>query len=187
MEKKSVFHRIFLPAAIVILVMIFSKIIYNASRSIDNWTLHQLVATVSIVFLFLSHWIGPLFANTIAYFNGASFAERIGVCMAAPVVKIAINLWDFIGVYSFGEFLFLIFHSLIIGPVFIGLLCMGVSEIGCRLIHQRKITDSGVRILALNNVAVLGIGFSMTALMLYSGGHFYFHNIFSVVYTAIFS
>jgi len=105
--RQSFIRRVLLPAALVLAVMIISTNIYDLSRHIESRLLHGLLANGSAVFMFLSIWLGALFANTLAFFRGATFAERILVCLATPLVWCAKILSGFWGIYSGGEFLFL--------------------------------------------------------------------------------
>lgn len=185
MEKQSYARRVLFPIAVVLGVMVASSYAYDRSRTIENHTLHLWTAHISALFMMLSIWMGALFANTIAYFRGASFKERLLVCLVVPVVW-SIKTWSFFwGIYSPAEMVFLLFHHLILGCPIVGLLCMGISEIWCRAIHRRRTGNLSIRIFSRANVLVLLIGLGSTVGMLWNGGHDYYY-LYMDVYTYLF-
>jgi hypothetical protein len=145
----------------------------------------EFIANFSAIMMFLSIWMGALFGNTIAYFRGASFGERLFVSLATPLVWSAKTLYDFLGLFSSGEFFFLIFHNLILGCPVVALLSMGLSELFCRAISKRRGRIKTVKIFAKSNVIVLSIGIILTVLMLWNGGHDYYY-LYMDVYTYLF-
>ena len=182
MEKQGFFKRVIFPIAVVMGVMILSINLYDFSRSIEN---REFIAHLSAVMMFLSIWMGALFCNTMAYFRGASFGERLFVSLATPLVWSAKILYGFLGIYSFGEFLFLIFHNLILGCPVVALLCMGLSELFCRTISKKREKIKTVKIFSKGNVTVLSVGVILTVLMLWNGGHDYYY-LYMDVYTYLF-
>jgi len=182
MTKQSICRRVVFPVALVLIVMVISMNAYDLSRDLK----HRLVlAHVSALFMFLSIWMGALFGNTIAYFRGASFRERLLVSLLPPVVWSAKTLYSFVGIYSWGEFAFAVLHNLILGCPVVGLLCMGISEIWCRAVHRKRHGGHSPRILAPANVSVLAAGLILTVLMLWNGGHDYYY-LYMDVYSALF-
>ena len=185
MEKQDFYRRVIFPILLVVGVMLISINNYDASRRIDNHTLHLVVSHTSAVFIFLSVWLGALFSNTLAFFRGASFGERIIVCLVPALFRCALILYDFFGIYSTAEFFFLFLHHVIIGGPLVALLCMGISEIWCRIIARRKTGDRTIKVFALNNTLVLVISFVCVVAMLWNGGHFYYY-LYMDVYTRLF-
>ena len=185
MKGQGIVHRIVSPICFVLGVMLLSSAAYDFSRHIESPLLHRILANGSAVFMFLSIWLGALFANTLAFFRGATFAERILVCLATPVVWCAKILAGFWGIYTAGEFLFLFLHHFIIGCPLVALLCMGLSEIWCRIIARRKTGDKSIKVFAMNNAALLIISFSAVCLMLWNGGHSYYY-LYMDLYTKLF-
>ncbi|HPD57491.1 MAG TPA: hypothetical protein PKW17_09660 [Smithellaceae bacterium] len=185
MEKKPKIQRIVFPAGIVLFLMVISINIYNVSRWWEPKLLHDVAANLSAAGMFLSIWLGAMIANTIAFFNGATFRERIFICLITPVIWSSKVLYDFIGIYSWTEFLYLFFHAVIMGPIFVALLCMGISEIWCRIIWRRRLGDKSVKIFQFKSVSVLVIGLIMTFLLLYNGGHSFYY-LYMDIYTKLF-
>jgi hypothetical protein len=185
MKRQSHTRRVFVPILTVLAGMVLSTLIYDLSRGVENPLLHKLMSHTGAVGMFLSIWMGALFANTMAFFRGASFAERMLVCLATPIVWSAKVLSSFIGIYSTGEFLFLLLHHFIIGCPLVALLCMGISEIWCRMIARKKGPDRSLRVFGLGNSLLLLISFVLVALMLWNGGHAYYY-LYMDVYGRLF-
>lgn len=185
MKRQSFFRRVVFPIIFVTGVMVVSINVYNISRHVENRTLHSILSTAGAVFMFLSIWLGALFGNTIAYFRGASFGERLIVCLVPPLVWCAKIISDFIGIYSTGEYFFLAFHHFLLGCPLVALLCMGISEIWCRLIAKRKPGYASPRVFALNNSLVLIISFTSVLVMLWNGGHSYYY-LYMDIYSKLF-
>lgn len=175
MERQSYVRRVIVPILTVLGVMAISSLIYDLSRGIENPLIHHIFAHGGAVFMFLSIWTGALFANTLAFFRGAGFGERMLVCLATPVFWCAKVLASFIGIYSAAEFFFLFLHHFILGCPLVALLCMGVSEIWCRMIARRKSPDRSIRVFSWNNSLLLLISFILVTLMLWNGGHSYYY------------
>ncbi len=184
-EKQSAFQRVVLPILIVLSVMVVSINVYNYSRAIGNRSLHLFISHISAFFMFLSIWLGALFGNTFSFFRGASFKERLLVCLAPPSIWSAKVLYDFYGIYSLGEFLFLFVHNLIIGCPVVALLCMGLSDIWCRAIYRKRAGNASLKVFALSNTVTLTTGIVLTFMMLWNGGHTYYY-FYMDLYTYLF-
>lgn len=185
METRSVFQRAVLPALVLLGIMVLSINMYDAARLVENRTLHMALSHGGAVLMFLSIWLGALFINTVSFFRGATFAERLIICLITPVIWCMKVLVDFVGLFSFGEFLFLFFHHFILGCPVVALLCMGISEIWCRIIARKRDGGGSTRIFEINNSMVLLTGLGLTFLMLWNGGHSYYY-FYMDVYAMLF-
>lgn len=185
MQRQSFSRRVVFPIILVLGAMIISINVYDFSRHIENRTLHSILSNGGAILMFISIWLGAFFANTIAFFRGATFAERIATCLATPVVWCAKILSDFIGIYSAGEFFFLFLHHFIIGCPLVALLCMGISEIWCRIIARKRAGDESIKVFAPGNTSLLIISFTAVFLMLWNGGHSYYY-LYLGMYTKLF-
>lgn len=185
MARQSFSRRVVFPIVVVMSTMVISINAYDLSRSIENRSAHALMVHLSIILMFASIWLGALFANTIAFFRGASFSERLIVCLATPVIWCAKTLYHYVGIYSTGEFFFLFLHHYIIGCPVVAILCMGLSEIWCRKIYRQKTGDTSVRIFSLNNTIILITGLSLATFFLWNGGHDYYY-LYMDMYSYIF-
>jgi hypothetical protein len=184
-EKQSLYRRIIFPIILVTTVYFVSISIYDFSSLIQNKTLHLALSHTSAVFMFIVVWLGALFGNTIAFFRGAAFGERLVVCLVPPLIRSGYILSSFVGIYSVGEFIFLFLHHIIIGIPIFALLCMGLSEIWCRIIARRKSRDRTVKIFALSNTLVLLFSTAAVTFMLWNLGHTYYY-LYMDLYTKLF-
>ncbi len=184
MKKRNIFIRMVLPAVITLGVMVVFSNVYNLSGTLRPGGLQTVVVLVSAFLMFASIWLGPLFVNTFAFFNGASGPERLAASFVAPAAWIAKTYTYFIGIYSFGELAFLILHPLILGNIGVNLLCVGISELFCR----RKMRSRGepVPLFAAPNTLALVAGLLITFAGLWNGGHTYYY-YFMDVYTWLFT
>jgi hypothetical protein len=185
MKRQSFIRRVVFPIALVLGAMILASAVYDFSRRVENRSLHLILSHCGAAGMFLSIWLGAFFANTLAFFRGATFSERILVCLATPVIWCSKVLAGFWGIYSTGEFFFLFLHHFIMGCPLVALLCMGFSEIWCRIIARRKTGDPSIKVFALNNAALLIISFAAVVLMLWNGGHSYYYRYMDA-YTKLF-
>jgi hypothetical protein len=185
MKRQSFLHRVIFPIALVLAVMVLSIHTYDGARYIANRALHSIMVHTGAIFMFLSIWLGALFGNTIAFFRGAGFGERLLVCLVPPLVWNAKILSGLVGIFSSGEFLYLFLHHFILGCPLVALLCMGVSEIWCRIVAGRKYGDKSIRVFALSNTSLLVVSFILVFLMLWKGGHAYYY-LYMDLYTKIF-
>ncbi len=185
MNRQGFSRRVIFPIVLVTGTMVLSIQAYDVSRQIKDPTLHQILSNIGAIFMFLSIWTGAFFANTIAFFRGATFKERLMVCLTTPIIWCAKILYGFWGIYSPGEFLYLFLHHFILGCPTVALLCMGISEIWCRMIAKRRTNDRSIRIFALNNTLLLLLSLTAVFLMLWNGGHAYYY-LYMDTYAGIF-
>jgi hypothetical protein len=171
MEKQSAIRRIIVPAIPVLSAMIISINVYDLSMKITPGTLKT--AVVSVMIMFASVWLGPLLANSLAFFRGASFPERMLVSLITPAVWIAKTYGYFIGIYSFGELVYLILHPFILGNIGVNLLCIGISELACR--GRLRSRGGDIPLFASGNTAVLVAGAVIAFAGLWNGGHTYYY------------
>lgn len=174
MKQTSRLKRVGVPAGIVLVVMVVSINTYDMSRGISHRGLHLLVSHVSALCMFLSIWIGALFVNSMAYFKGASFRERLFASLVTPIVWDLKVLWDFIGIYSVGEIFFVLLHHLILGPIVVNLMCMGISEIICDRVMIKRTGDVSLRS-RWAGLALFATGLFFTVVFLWNGGHTYYY------------
>ena len=173
MKQHHILIRMVLPAAIVLGVMVIFSNLYNLSGSIGHSGFQALVVYVSAILMFASIWLGPLFVNTFAFFKGATGSERLAASFVAPAAWIAKTYTYFVGIYSFGELVFLILHPLILGNIGVTLLCVGISELFCR--RRMKSRGEAVRLFTAPNTIALVAGLIITFAGLWNGGHTYYY------------
>lgn len=130
MQKLDFFHRIVLPASIVLIAMILSRIIYFNSSST--------VATLSGVVMFVSIGFGSFLIYPLSFVRGASLTERVIGCLATPLVWNGIEIYNVSEAFTPAEALFYGVNIVIIGAVAGQFLIMGICDVLCRLRARRQ-------------------------------------------------
>jgi len=183
MKKQTMLRRVFFPASIAFIMMIISTSAYNFTTEIQPGILKNLIVYTSAILMFLSIWLGPLFVNTLAFFRGAVFSERVLASLITPAAWIIYTYTFFIGIFSPGELAFLMLHPFILGNIGVNLLCIGISELICR----RRILSQGgyIPLFEKTNTAVLAAGLIITFAGLYNLGHTYYY-YYMDIYTLLF-
>ncbi|MGC9325945.1 MAG: hypothetical protein ACP5G0_14480, partial [Desulfomonilia bacterium] len=79
-------RRVVLPPGLVILIMVISSVGYTWSIHVaqENLLLASILANVGALLMFISIWLGAFIAHPMALRAGASFGERILVCLIPP-------------------------------------------------------------------------------------------------------
>ena len=186
LERKPIYIRIGLPVGVVLGTMMVSMTVYNLSGHIGSESVRSMTADISAIFMFISIWLGALVADSLAFFFGAKFWERCFASLVAPFVWGAKYLFMVWGVYSLGETLYMFLCPIVIGCPAVALLCIGISEIGCRTILKLKADPAAPRIFELGNTVVLLAGAGLATLLLWDGTYFYSHNIYMPLYWMLF-
>ena len=138
MEKQGFLKRVLAPVAILLSVMIGSRIIYFNSSLIDNHAVYQFVAIVSGLIHFFSIGFGTLFIYPVTYFNGAGKTERIIACLITPFAWNVLEIFKMAEVFPFLESLYYGLNSLAILTFSMTLALMGICEMVCRYVVKRK-------------------------------------------------
>lgn len=185
MTKQSFIKRIVIPIAVVAVPMIGSLYAYEASAMISNRTFKTIILYPAIVIMFISIWMGPIVGNTMAFFRGATLKERFLVSFFTPAIWIIKVYLSFIGIYSFAELVFLLFHPLIVGNLGVNLLIMGISELICRKRYNNRNPEKRYAVFSPSSISITAVGLLITFLGLYNGGHTYYF-VYMDVYSFIF-
>jgi hypothetical protein len=153
MEKQRFFKRFVVPVAILLAVMIGSRIIYFNSSLIDNHAAYQFVAVVSGLIHFFSIGFGTLFIYPVTYFNGAGKTERMIACLITPLAWNFLEILKMAKVFPVLESLYYGLNSLAILTFTMTLTLMGICEMVCRYVAKRK----GGEVKVVTPVPVLSI------------------------------
>jgi hypothetical protein len=184
MKKQSFTKRFILPVLTVFLVLAVSYTVYHLSPMVGNYTLFQILANISAIFILLSLWFGVLYVYPKAYFRGAGTAERIIASVITPFAWATKEVIVLSGVYSIWESIYFYLN-----PVTFWVFCtvlaeIGLAEILCR--RSRKKKGEKIKVLSVPALIalVLGVGNFLFALLWDVGvHHFYF---FQEGYKALF-
>lgn len=186
MVQKTFYNRVLIPGGIVMLLMILSINVYNISPviGINHPGLGRMISNISALFMLISIWFGAFIAHPLAYRAGASMKERVLAGLATPLVWAAKMVYGAGCIYSGWELAYWCFHPLIVGVIGVALLCMGISEIVCRLAYRKK-APIPERIIQPAVVIMLLAGLIIVPVALWNGGTVLFY-IFVDIYTALF-
>ena len=183
--RKSILIRSILPGALVLATMGANTIAYNLAWQIDNHDIHQAVAFVAGILMFLSIGFGTLFIYPVGYFRGAGVGERILACLATPV------LWDLKEMLRVSEF-FTPAESLYYGlnPTFILTVIgtfaqMGLCEILCRRALWRR-GETQVKVVSALPLTSILLGIMALVVMLAWGRGVHVFYLYMEGYKAIF-
>ncbi|GAB4340899.1 MAG: hypothetical protein Kow0099_17130 [Candidatus Abyssubacteria bacterium] len=185
MEKKSFTKRIAIPTGAVLVSMLVSWLVYNASWKIENDTLQYIIANISAVVLFVSIGFGTLLIYPIAFFRGATLGERVVSCLVTPIVwniKEMIRVTEF---FTLAESLYYGFNQGFLLSVFGAFAEMGLCEMICRWRLNKR---GEVRVKVISPGPIVSIAAGLVAffvLMVWGLGVHYFY-IYMEVYKALF-
>lgn len=185
MEKQSFVRRAVLPAMTVLVVMLASLILYSHAWRIENDAVHQLIAYVSGVVLFVSIGFGPLYAYPRAFFRGASGSERILASLVTPVawdVKEILRVSEY---FSWGESLYYGLNTIFVLCLCVAAAQMGICEMVCRAVHNRRVSEPVSVVTPASLIPVLGGLLGVGAFFLWGGGVHAFY-IYQEGYKALF-
>ena len=186
MERQSFMRRAVAPALTVLIVMAASALIYDRAWRIGNETIHQLTAYVFGVVLFASIGFGPLYVYPRAFFRGAGPMERILASLVTPVVW---NVKEVLRVsehFTWGESLYYGLNPIFLLCLCVGAVQMGLCEIACRWLLNRRASEPVAVLTPAPLVSVL-LGLAGTGVLFaWEGGVHWFY-IYQEGYKALFT
>jgi hypothetical protein len=175
-RQKNVFHRIVIPAGIVVLVMFVAINGYDYAPSLIQFSpgLSRVLSNIFALGMFVSIWLGVFIAHPMAFFAGASMKERFVVSFTTPVIWSIKLLVGSSAIYSGGDLMFWVFYPLITGVMGTTALNMGISEMICRMTLTRRYPHS-ISVLTPSVIIPFLIGLIIVPLSLYKGGTVFFY------------
>jgi hypothetical protein len=162
--------------------MVISSLAYDLSRHLGSGVLRKVILYPSVILMFLSIWLGPLFVVPFAFKRGAAPMERYLASLVTPALWVIKTIWSFVGIYSLLEVLFLLVHPFIMGNIGVNILSVGLAELACRIRHRG---DEGVKVFSPATGIFLVAGLVITFAGLWNGGHSYYY-VFMDLYTLLF-
>ncbi len=138
MQKASFTKRFVFPVAIVLITMLASLKIYNASWRIDNDSLHQAVAFICGIVNIGIIWFGASIVFPWAYFRGAGTAERVVGSLTTPVIWDLMEIVRVTEFFTLGESFYYGLNSMFLVTVAMTMAQMGLWEMICRYIGKIK-------------------------------------------------
>ena len=184
MERQSFAGRFIFPASIVLVVAAGAWIGYHLAWRLENRSLHDILAQVFGVLLFLSVAFGPLVVYPLAYRRGAGGVERVIACLVTPFAWATKDFIRMLAAFTVSESLYFYLNPLNIWLILLLTAEMAFLEIGMRRGRARRGED--VKAFSLPVIAV-GVLALCLVFVLYAWGRG--ENIFSyylVVYRMLF-
>jgi len=185
MTQKSFIKRFVEPVGIMLILALLSWLAYINSGRIENDTIHQIIARVSGVILFLTLGFGTFFVYSFMYFRGASATERI---LGSLVTYIAWTFKELARVseyFTFGETLYYGLSSIFLLILFGTFGQMGVCELICRKMTKKRSPDPIKVVTPLPVVAIVAALFALYILLIWGVGVHWFY-IYMEGYKALF-
>jgi hypothetical protein len=185
MQKASFVKRFVIPVSIVLLTMAATSAIYSYSWRINNDTLQWIIANISAVLLFVSIGFGALVIYPMAFFRGASTAERIIASLVTPLawdIKEIVRVSEF---FTYSEALYYGLNQVFLLSIFGAFAQMGLCELICRWRLGRR-GEAPARVFSAIPVIsiLLGLGAFYVILIWGVGVHFFY--IYIEGYKALF-
>ncbi|TAL30467.1 MAG: hypothetical protein EPN93_19635 [Spirochaetes bacterium] len=167
-ERQSFVRRAVIPAGIVMGASAFAYAAYFSSSLLWPPAFHRPFAFVMGLVLFILIGFGPLIAYPLAYFRGASIAERMGASLATIIAWIAVELSLVSEFFTLGETLYYGLSSAFAITVISAFALMGICEMICRKVRARR-TGEMVRIVTPAPVIAIMAGIVAVLVMLVWG------------------
>lgn len=187
MEKASFAKRVAIPTCIVLATFVITSILYfHVIWKINPSGFRSLIVFIFAAGLFSSIGFGSLLIYPMAFFRGATAAERIIACLVTPIVW---NIKEFIRVsefFTFGETLYYCLNTSFLLSIFGTLGLMGLCEMICRS-RLNKSAEEPVKVFTPIPVASIIVGAAALYICLIWGGGVHFFYIYIDGYRAIFT
>jgi hypothetical protein len=163
MEKRAFFSRFVVPVLVVFLLMAASFAVYSVAWKINAYVLQQVLSTVSGVILFFTIAFGTFVVYPMAYFRGASAAERIIASLINPfawatkeVVRITMS-------FTLAESLYFYLSPLQVAVFFAAVAEMGLAELLCRRAAKKR--GEPIAVFSIPSIAALVAGLAVVAFL----------------------
>jgi hypothetical protein len=187
MHRASFVSRFLTPVGTVLAIMLSMLGVYfHLSLRIDVDALRAVVAFVSASLLFTSIGFGALYIYPLAFFRGASSAERIIACLVTPLVwnfKELVRVSEF---FTIGETLYYGLNTAFLLSIFAALGQAGLCELLCRW-RVSKRSEEPVKVFSPAPMLAVIAGVAATYFFLLWGRGVHFFYIYIQGYRAIFS
>lgn len=182
MQRSSFMTRFLGPLLLALIVMVCSRMVYLQSDRIDDQAIYHAVAVVSGTVQFASIVLVAILVYPVAYFRGATLAERVIASSTNLAVWICIETYDVSGAFDCLESLYYAFN---VGFILFSWKCalMAVLELCCRHVAKRR----GERLRVMTPLPLIPVlVFFLVFWVLSQAGGAYWFNRFLDFYLALF-
>jgi hypothetical protein len=157
MEKQSFAKRFIFPVLIVLIIAAGAWIGYHLAWRLNNRSLHDTLAQVFGILLFLSVAFGPLVVYPMAYRRGAGGVERVIACLVTPFAWATKDFIRMLAAFTVGESLYFYLNPLNIWLVLLLTAEMAFLELIMRRRSARRGEDVRVFSIPVFAVGVLAV------------------------------
>ena len=174
MQKSSLTNRFLIPLFLALTVMLSSRALFVHSVSIESQALYHSMALISGAVQFLSIVFVALLVYPIAYFRGATAAERVVASSTNLVVWVGIDSYHVSQAFNCLETLY---YGMNIGSIVLawnGAL-MGILELVCR--YARKKRGDPIRVMTPLPFLPILVFLFVVAVLSKEGGAYYFNKL----------
>ena len=185
MQKAGFTGRFIIPTGVVLIIMVASLAIYNASGRIENNAAHQAVAYISAIVHLLILWAGASIIYPWAFFRGAGAAERIIACLVTPVVWSIMEVVRVSEFFTFGESLYYGLNSNSLLHFTLAILQMGIWELICRGRVNKRLAEKRRILSAAPILSILAGLIGVYVILIWGVGVHWFY-IYQQGYRALF-
>ena len=164
MEGRGILNRFLIPLFVALGTLAVSSLVYHGSTDMTSGMLRALVKDVSGALMFVSIWFFAFIGPPIAYFRGASLAERLAVAFANPLVWLVRMALSVSCQFSVVEMVYFFFLPWTFGVVAVTLFIFSVAELACRAVDRRRGNDARVlhpAVLSLLAAGMAGVYFGL--------------------------
>jgi hypothetical protein len=184
MQKQSFARRWVTPTATVFLTMVVTGLIYQFAWRIPHEGTSRAVSAIIAVPFFLSIGFGVLIVYPMAFFRGATVAERITASLFTPVAWILKEIFRVTAFFSIGESIYFGLHQLFLLTLVGALAQMGLCELICR--WRLKKAGEEVRVFSGTPVSAIILGMAGIYVLFIWGWGTNFFYFYMEIYKTLF-
>jgi hypothetical protein len=173
--ERALFNRFLLPVSIGLVSYLILFWTYYSSWYIDNRIIHYLLTDVVGALFGFFTLFNVLFVYPLLFFRGANPAERVWGSFLITFfwgIKEVYRMTEF---YSLGESLFFLLFPIQFGIIVLAFGFMGLAEISCRYISNKK-KGGNLKVVTMLPLTAVIFMLAVTVFILHDGGvSYYFH------------
>ena len=156
MAKRGSLRKIVSPFLSVLILALFSYLVYFGSRRIENQALRQILTAGFGTLYFLSIFFGPLYIYTVTYLRGAPLPSRLLASFLIPFLWMTKDVLVMMESHPFLECLYWYLN-----PMYIWLACLLAIEMGLGTLLARYVLvrrGQSIQVITAAPIAAIVIG-----------------------------
>jgi hypothetical protein len=168
MAQRDFARRFAFPLLLVVGIMALSSIVFHGSTPMKPGPLRAVIKDASGAVMFLSIWFFAFLGPPIAYFRGASFAERLIIAFANPAIWLVRMGLSVSCQFTGAEMVYFYLLPWTFGNICVTLFEFSAAELACRYVDKKR-HGAAVTVLHPGVVALLVTGIAGTYVGLIRG------------------